>query len=121
MGTSDFLSVENLAKLYPGSSRGEPLVVFEDVNFTIRRGEVVCVVGHSGCGKSTILNIIAGLDQASRGHVLMRGKEVTAPSLARGVIFQNHSLLPWKTALANVEFFVRARWKDRSITNSAID
>lgn len=112
MSTSHFLSVENLRKEYSSGPGKPPLVVFDRVNFTIDKGEFVCVIGHSGCGKSTILNILAGLDSASGGHVLMQGKEVTAPSLSRGVIFQNHSLLPWKTAYENVRFFVRSRWRD---------
>jgi nitrate/nitrite transport system ATP-binding protein len=85
--------------------------VFEQVNFTIRKGEFVCIIGHSGCGKSTILNILAGLDEASEGAVIMDGREVAGPSLDRGVIFQNHSLLPWKSALKNVTFAVQARWR----------
>jgi nitrate/nitrite transport system ATP-binding protein len=88
--------------------------VFENVNFSIAKGEFVCVIGHSGCGKSTILNILAGLDESSDGVVIMDGREVSGPSLDRGVIFQNHSLLPWKSALRNVTFAVQARWRDWS-------
>ncbi len=107
-----FLKVENLVRRYPGPKRGEVLTVFEQVNFGIRKGEFVCMIGHSGCGKSTILNILAGLDEASEGAVIMDNKEVAGPSLDRGVIFQNHSLLPWKSALKNVMFAVQARWRD---------
>lgn len=110
MSKRAFLEIENLARHYPGGRGNEPLTVFEDVNFKIEKGEFVCVIGHSGCGKSTILNILAGLDEASDGYVFMDGKESRGPSLERGVIFQNHSLLPWKTALKNVIFAVRARW-----------
>ena len=103
-----FLDVENLTKRFPG--RDAPLTVFENVNFGIDRGEFVVIIGHSGCGKSTILNILAGLDTASNGVVIMGGKEVAGPSLERGVVFQNYSLLPWLSALRNVTFAVRARW-----------
>ena len=89
-----------------------PLTVFEHVNFTIERGEFVCIIGHSGCGKSTILNILAGLDEASAGLVIMDGREVAGPSLDRGVVFQGHALMPWLTARKNVEFAVRSRWPD---------
>ena len=66
---SDYLvTVENLARRYPASSGGAPLTVFDNVNFGIRKGEFICIIGHSGCGKSTILNILAGLDQASDGR-----------------------------------------------------
>jgi nitrate/nitrite transport system ATP-binding protein len=108
--TEPFLHVERLAKRYaPAGAGAHGLVVFEDVSFSVERGEFVCVIGHSGCGKSTISAIIAGLVQASSGRVVVAGREVTRPGLDRGVIFQNHSLLPWKTALENVEFSVRAR------------
>lgn len=108
--TLPYLYVERLAKHHPApGARERALVVFEEVTFGVQKGEFVTVIGHSGCGKSTILSIIAGLMPASSGYVFVNGREVTRPGLGRGVIFQNHSLLPWKTALANVEFSVRAR------------
>ena len=110
-----FLSVENLAKRYPGKNKkDEPFTVFEGVNIDIEKGEFVCIIGHSGCGKSTILNVLAGLDEASDGAVIMDGKEVKGSSLDRGVVFQNYSLMPWLTALQNVNFGVRARWPEWS-------
>lgn len=105
-----FLYVEKLRKSFPSTSKDKELVVFDDVSFGMNKGEFVCVVGHSGCGKSTILNIIAGLTSASAGCVYVRGKVVSRPGLSRGVVFQNHSLLPWKSALQNVTFSVKARW-----------
>lgn len=99
-----FVIVENLSKRY-GS-----LTVFEEVNLSIERGEFVCIIGHSGCGKSTILNILAGLDEPSEGYVFVDQRQVLRPGLDRGVIFQNHNLLPWKSALENVMFSVRARF-----------
>jgi nitrate/nitrite transport system ATP-binding protein len=109
-----FLHVEALSKTHAGTRGGAPLVVFRDVDFGVERGEFVSLIGHSGCGKSTILNIVAGLSAASSGYVFVDGKVVSAPGLSRGVIFQNHSLLPWKSALANVTFSVRARHADWS-------
>jgi len=103
-----FLEIENLARRYPGKD-GE-LTVFENANFGIDKGEFVCIIGHSGCGKSTIMNVLAGLDTPSDGHVFMNGKEVAGPSLDRGVVFQNYSLLPWLSALHNVTFAVSSRW-----------
>ena len=105
-----YLYVENLRKSFPGTSKDKELVVFDEVSFGMDKGEFVCVVGHSGCGKSTILNIIAGLTAASAGDVYVQGKVVDKPGLSRGVVFQNHSLLPWKSALQNVTFSVKARW-----------
>ena len=104
-----FVSVEGLIKRYPSPDKAEDLVVFQDVNIGIDKGEFVCIIGHSGCGKSTILNVLAGLDKPSDGVVIMDGKEVSGPSPDRGVVFQNYSLLPWLTALQNVNFGVKAR------------
>jgi nitrate/nitrite transport system ATP-binding protein len=108
--TSHFVEVEGLAKRYPNPGTGQQLTVFDNANFGINKGEFVCIIGHSGCGKSTILNILAGLDEASEGAVIMNGKEVAGPSLERGVVFQNYSLLPWRTTLKNITFAVQARW-----------
>ncbi len=105
-----FLQVENLSKRFPVKGRNEALTVFENVSFGIDRGEFVCIIGHSGCGKSTIMNTLSGLDEPSEGGVIMDGREISGPSLERGVVFQNYSLLPWLSALDNVVFGVRARW-----------
>jgi len=106
--TAPFLRVEGLAKTYAGSS--EP--VFDSVNFGIAKGEFVCIIGHSGCGKTTILNVLAGLEQASSGHVFMDQREIGGPSLARGVVFQGHALMPWLTVRKNIAFAVRSKWPD---------
>ncbi|MCG8668803.1 MAG: ABC transporter ATP-binding protein [Pseudomonadales bacterium] len=105
-----FVSVEGLGKSFPSPGKEDDLIVFNDVNISIDKGEFVCIIGHSGCGKSTILNVLAGLDQPSEGGVIMDGKEVSGPSLDRGVVFQNYSLMPWLTALQNVTFGVKARY-----------
>jgi nitrate/nitrite transport system ATP-binding protein len=107
--TQPFLEIDGLAKRFP-DSKGEQLTVFENVNFDIQKGEFVCIIGHSGCGKSTIMNVLAGLDEPTEGVVTMDGREVSGPSLDRGVVFQNYSLLPWLTALKNVMFGVKARF-----------
>ncbi len=105
-----FLQIESLAKRFPQPGAGEDVTVFDQVSFRMEQGEFICIIGHSGCGKSTILNVLAGLDAASSGSVIMDGREVAGPSLDRGVIFQNHSLLPWLSAFGNVAMAVRARW-----------
>jgi nitrate/nitrite transport system ATP-binding protein len=108
--TPAFLRVEALAKQYP-DARGKPgAAVFDDVHFSMARGEFVAIIGHSGCGKTTILNVLAGLEQASGGAVFMDGREVSGPSLDRGVVFQSHALMPWRTVLGNVAFGVASRW-----------
>ena len=105
-----FLEVQGLAKHFPGAA--EP--VFDSVNFRIARGEFVCIIGHSGCGKTTILNVLAGLDEASAGTVLMDNREVSGPSLERGVVFQGHALMPWLSVRGNIAFAVRSKWPDWS-------
>jgi nitrate/nitrite transport system ATP-binding protein len=102
--------VEGIAKSFPPIRGTAPAPVFQDVWFTVRPGEFVCLVGHSGCGKTTILNILAGLDTASAGGILIEEKEIAGPGLDRAVIFQSHALLPWFTVLGNVAFAVRSRW-----------
>jgi nitrate/nitrite transport system ATP-binding protein len=99
-----FLQIDSLARRYGATT------VFEDVSFSMDRGEFVCIIGHSGCGKTTILNVLAGLDQASQGVVVMDGREVAGPSLERGVVFQGHALMPWLSVLGNIAFAVKSRW-----------
>lgn len=78
----------------------------KDVNLQIKQGEFISLIGHSGCGKSTVLNVVAGLYQATNGGVILNGKEVNEPGPERAVVFQNHSLLPWLTAYQNIELAV---------------
>ena len=100
-----FLKIESLAKTYVP---GKP--VFANVNFTIDKGEFVCIIGHSGCGKTTVLNVLAGLDTATAGHCFMDNREISGPSLERGVVFQSHALMPWLTVRRNIAFAVVSRW-----------
>lgn len=105
-----FLTVQGLSKTYPGPGSAGPVPVFEEVSFGVERGEFVCIIGHSGCGKTTILNILAGLEQASAGYVFMDRRELKGPSLDRGVVFQGHALMPWLSVLQNIVFAVKSRW-----------
>ena len=105
---NEFLKVEALSKSFaPGAAS-----VFENVWFDISKGEFVCIIGHSGCGKTTILNVLAGLDSATSGNVFMNKREVKGPSLERGVVFQSHALMPWLSVKKNVLFAVNSRWPD---------
>jgi nitrate/nitrite transport system ATP-binding protein len=89
-----------------------PFRALDKVNLDIAKGEFVSLIGHSGCGKSTVLNIVAGLHQATNGGVLLEGREVNTPGAERAVVFQNHSLLPWLTAYENVELAVKQVFKN---------
>lgn len=84
-----------------------PFNALRDVNLKIAKGEFVSLIGHSGCGKSTVLNIVAGLHQATHGGVVLNGKEVNSPGPERAVVFQNHSLLPWLSVYDNVGLAVK--------------
>ncbi len=90
-----------------------PFCALQNVNLKIKKGEFISLIGHSGCGKSTVLNIVAGLYQATQGGVVLSGKEVNEPGPERAVVFQNHSLLPWLTAYQNVELAVKRVFKGK--------
>jgi nitrate/nitrite transport system ATP-binding protein len=90
-----------------------PFKALDNVGLHIAKGEFVSLIGHSGCGKSTVLNIVAGLYQATSGGVILDGKEVDEPGPDRAVVFQNHSLLPWLTAYENVELAVKRVFKGK--------
>ena len=90
-----------------------PFTALDNVNLKIEKGEFVSLIGHSGCGKSTVLNIVAGLYEATKGGIVLDGKEVREPGPERAVVFQNHSLLPWLTAYENVELAVQQVFKGK--------
>jgi len=101
---SVILDISHIDMVFP-TPKG-PFTALSDVDLKIEKGEFVSLIGHSGCGKSTVLNIVAGLHQATKGGVILNGKEVKEPGPERAVVFQNHSLLPWLTAYENVELAV---------------
>ena len=105
-----FLKVSNLSKSY----KADAPPVFEGIDFEIEKGEFVCIIGHSGCGKTTILNVLAGLEEATGGDAIMLGKRIQGPGLERGVVFQGHALMPWMTVLQNVAFAVKSKYPDWS-------
>ena len=101
---SVLLDISHIDMVFP-TPKG-PFTALSDVSLKIKKGEFVSLIGHSGCGKSTVLNVVAGLYQASKGGVVLNGKEVNEPGPERAVVFQNHSLLPWLSAYENVELAV---------------
>ena len=105
-----FLRAELLTKRFPPEKKGgDELTVFQNASFGIKKGEFICCIGHSGCGKSTILNILSGLDRPTSGVALLDNEPIEKPGLSKAVVFQNHSLLPWLSALKNVQFAVGAK------------
>jgi nitrate/nitrite transport system ATP-binding protein len=105
-----FISIEAVSKRFPAPGGGHT-TVFENLWLSMARGEFVCIIGHSGCGKTTVLNILAGLDEPSEGAVIVDNQSIEGPSLDRAVIFQSHALLPWLTVMGNVAYAVSSRWR----------
>ncbi len=114
--TDKFISIEGVSKRFPAPGGGGT-TVFEDLWLSMARGEFVCVIGHSGCGKTTVLNILAGLDLPSEGAVIVDNQAIEGPSLDRAVIFQSHALLPWLTVRGNVVYAVASKWRFMSKDN----
>jgi len=97
---SEYLIIDNLTKIY-ATPKG-PTVIVKDFNLRIKKGEFVCLIGHSGCGKSTVLSIVAGLNDLTAGGIILAGRELVGPGPDRGIVFQSPCLLPWMTARENV-------------------
>ncbi|PKM05495.1 MAG: nitrate ABC transporter ATP-binding protein [Gammaproteobacteria bacterium HGW-Gammaproteobacteria-6] len=107
-----YLNIEKVSKTFiTGKNVSEVLV---DINLSVERGEYISIIGHSGCGKSTVLNIVAGLIESSSGAVILDGKEVSDPGPDRSMVFQNHSLLPWLTVYQNVAIAVKKVCRGKS-------
>ncbi|MDI9640342.1 nitrate ABC transporter ATP-binding protein [Oscillatoria amoena NRMC-F 0135] len=107
-----FLVLDNLSKVYPTPTG--PYTVLENVNLTVSEGEFICLIGHSGCGKSTLLNMVGGFTQPTTGEVRLPTGVVTQPGPDRMVVFQNYSLLPWKTAFENIYLAVKSVFPHKS-------
>ena len=105
-----YLSIEGVNKTF-GKGNKETRVL-KNVNLHINKGEYISIIGHSGCGKSTVLNIVAGLLSSTQGAVILDGREVNSPGPDRSVVFQNHSLLPWLTVYENVALAVNKTFKN---------
>src|SRR6476661_4050355 len=116
MMAEKFISLEGIAKRYPAPDGGTT-TIFENLWLAMNRGEFTCVIGHSGCGKTTVLNILAGLDEPSEGAVIVDNQAIEGPSLDRAVIFQGHALLPWLTVMGNVTYAIASKWRFMSREN----
>lgn len=110
---SALIELERVGRTFPVRSdtdkRIHDFVALEDVDLTIGAGEFVTLVGPSGCGKSTILDLVAGLAEPTSGTVSIGGRPITGPGLDRSVVFQQYTLLPWRTAQGNIELALEAK------------
>src|SRR3954466_8015753 len=105
-----FISIEGIAKRFPAAGGGTT-TVFEDLWLPMQRGDFTCIIGHSRFGKTTVINVFAGLDEPSAGTVIVDNQAIEGPSLDRAVIFQTHALLPWRTVMGNVAYAVSSKWR----------
>jgi len=99
-----YLNVEQAGMIF--ETRQGAFTALRDINLEVRKGEFVTLIGHSGCGKSTLLNLIAGLTTPTTGYLFLSGRQIAGPGPDRGVVFQNHSLLPWLTCFDNIHLAV---------------
>lgn len=112
-----FLIVDNVSKIYP--TKTGSYTVLENVNLTINEGEFICLIGHSGCGKTTLLNMVSGFSQPTIGEVRLNGKPIAKPGPDRMVVFQGYALLPWLTVFENVYLAVNRVYPDKSQSEKA--
>ena len=102
--TSKYIEIQGVAQSFK-TAKGY-FHALRDIDLTVAKGEFVALIGHSGCGKSTLLNLIAGLTRPTKGSLICANREIAGPGPDRGVVFQNHSLLPWLTCFENVHLAV---------------
>jgi len=98
------LECRNVCKVFINRKLGHGVVALNDINLAIEENEFVCIIGPSGCGKTTLLHMIAGFDRPTRGSITLNNEEIRGPSPERAVVFQESSLLPWKSVRENIEF-----------------
>jgi len=101
---AETLHVKGVSVTFPGRRPGEAVHALDNINLSVKSGDFIVALGASGCGKTTLLNLMAGFLSPSRGELLLGGHKIVGPGLDRGVVFQKHALLPWLNVMENTEF-----------------
>ena len=113
MNDKNLLKCNKVTKIYHSQENGNMTTALADINLAIPEKDFICMIGPSGCGKTTLLHMIAGFEKPSSGEITLGGKPVTGPGPDRGVVFQENSLFPWKTATENITFGLENKIKTR--------
>ncbi len=113
MATTDAMQVNGVSVIFPGQHPGEQVLALDNIDLTINPGDFVVALGASGCGKTTLLNMMAGFLSPSKGELLLGGRAITGPGSDRGVVFQKHALLPWLNVMENTEFGLKLQGVDK--------
>lgn len=120
------LQIKDVSVVYPGRTASERVHALDHISLTIDRGDLVVALGASGCGKTTLLSLMAGFISPSSGEMLLGGRAIQGPGSDRGVVFQKHALLPWLNVMENTEFGLKlqgvpkAERRDRAAKNLAL-
>ena len=115
------LKVENVSKIFPAINKSHAVQALQDISLEVKTNEFVSILGHSGCGKTTLLNLIAGFEKPTSGRIECAGKEVKEPGAVRAMVFQDYALFPWLTVRDNIAFGLNIKGIDSATINQKVD
>ena len=115
------LKVENVSKIFPAINKSHAVQSLQDISLEVKTNEFVSILGHSGCGKTTLLNLIAGFEKPTSGRIECAGKEVKEPGAERAMVFQDYALFPWLTVRDNIAFGLNIKGIDSATINQKVD
>ena len=115
------LKVENVSKIFPAINKSHAVQALQDISLEVKTNEFVSILGHSGCGKTTLLNLIAGFEKPTSGRIECAGKEVKEPGAERAMVFQDYALFPWLTVRDNIAFGLNIKGIDSANINQKVD
>ena len=115
------LKVENVSKIFPAINKSHAVQALQDIFLEVKTNEFVSILGHSGCGKTTLLNLIAGFEKPTSGRIECAGKEVKEPGAERAMVFQDYALFPWLTVRDNIAFGLNIKGIDSATINQKVD